>query len=62
MSLVPAASPESIVVLDPVHPASAAENARYGLQEGSGDAELARFAFGLGGHVGMRTIALRRLL
>ena len=36
-----------------------AENARYGLQDGSGTRNSSRFAFGLGPVIGIRTQAER---
>src|SRR5512140_3803852 len=44
----------------PSRPAiSMAENARYGLHDGSGERSSIRFAFGEGEYIGMRMAALR---
>src|SRR6266851_2203270 len=53
-------SPGSTRFSTPSRPAnSIAENARYGLQDGSGGRNSARFALGLGEYVGMRIAAER---
>src|SRR5437899_8462290 len=53
-------SPGSMRLSMPSRPAiSIAENARYGLQEGSGERNSARLALGLGEYVGMRIAAER---
>src|SRR6185437_11889808 len=52
--------PGSILFSTPSSPAiSIAENARYGLHEGSGGRNSMRFDFGLAEYIGMRTAAER---
>src|SRR5438128_4095536 len=53
-------SPASMRFSTPSRPAiSMAEKARYGLQDGSGERNSIRFAFGLGEYMGMRIAADR---
>src|SRR5205807_7552965 len=53
-------SPGSTLFSMPSSPAiSMAEKARYGLQDGSGERNSMRFAFGLGEYMGMRIAAER---
>src|SRR5690348_6403410 len=52
--------PGSILFSTPSSPAmSIAENARYGLHDGSGGRNSTRFALGLAEYIGMRTAAER---
>src|SRR3954466_5053732 len=52
--------PGSMRFSTPPRPAiNMAEKARYGLQEGSGERNSIRFAFGLGEYIGMRIAADR---